>query len=96
LEEDEIQQSTIYNEQVMKPQIHKKKKSGRDALPTWGRKIKDSLQMTMITHADQKHVHAISGAAWCIGGYALLFSSWIQELMFDDWSEFATLNPFVR
>jgi hypothetical protein len=72
-----------------------KKKSGRDALPAWGRKINESLRLTMITHADKKHVHAISGSTWFIGGYSLLLTAWAKELLFDDWSTFATLNPFV-
>ena len=74
-------------------------RSGRNALPGWGRKVNDVLGITLVTHADKKHVHALSGATWWFGGNAILWMTWAQQIFFSSSSNridvFDGLNPLL-
>ena len=60
------------------------------SLPQWGRFLNRAMNMPIITHADAKHVHAISGATWFLSAYPLTFYALYREIAFNDWSTFAS------
>ena len=48
------------------------------------------MNMPIITHADSKHVHAISGATWFLSAYPLTSYALYCEIAFNNWSTFAS------
>ena len=70
-------------------------RSASRSLPQWGRFLNRAVNMPIITHADAKHVHAISGATWFFTAYPLMFYALYREIAFNDWSTFASFSGIL-
>ena len=70
-------------------------RSASRSLPQWGRFLNRVVNMPIITHADAKHVHAISGATWFFTAYPLMFYALYREIAFNDWSTFASFSGIL-
>ena len=70
-------------------------RSASRSLPQWGRFLNHAMNMPIITHADAKHVHAISGATWFLSAYPLMFYALHREIAFNDWSIFASFSGIL-
>ena len=71
-------------------------RSASRSLPHWGRFLNRVVNMPIITHADAKHVHAISGATWFLTAYPLMFYALYREIAFIDWSTFASFSGILQ
>jgi len=87
------QETELESESV--PLAPSQPKSGQAGLPKWARDANKSLNIKLFTHADKRHVHAISGSLWYLGGYGVLISAWAKELLFNDWSTFRSLDGVI-
>ena len=99
----EIEQQLQHTSTARAPQDRDKTRHIREeflrsvsrSLPQWGRSLNRAMNMPMITHADAKHVHAISGATWFLSAYPLMFYALYREIAFNDWSTFASFSGIL-